>query len=555
MIEGLREMAVSNAASHGGRAQEGAVLGMLLAARPDLRADVPAASAEVARAVSEVNSMDPRDLQREAAALPAREPRREREGLPEIPGAAMGAVVTRFPPEPNGYPHIGHAKAAIINAEYARMYGGRFILRFDDTNPESERMEYHAAINVGLEWLGVRPDETKCTSDDMEEIHAAGGRLVGAGAAYVCTCSRDAMGRNRRDRAACRCSYDGPDEAQKKWRAMFTKSRPGSAVLRFRGDMKSDNTVMRDPVLFRIVDVPHYRQGTRYRVWPSYDMAVAIEDSRDGVTHSFRSKEFEMRAELAAAINGALGMRTPERGFFSRLELRGMPTSKRATRPLIEEGKVSWYDDPRLPTLEGLKRRGIKPEAVRRFVMSLGMTKSESTAPFESLVSFNRSVIDPVAGRLHMVEDPVRLDVAGLPPSVEIRNHPSSEMGSRTVDTSGGISIAEADAGALGEGSEATLMGIGRVRITRAGGSPAAEYLGGAGGQAIQWVPAGSHRLRILVPGELFRDGEYDEGSLSELDVYSEPAYLGVEEGAPVQFVRFGYCRKDSQTQAIFTHK
>lgn len=560
----IRRLALQNALGHGGQTREKTVLGKLLGARPELRQEIARVSPLIAGIVREVNAMPEEAQRREAEGqFPGPpEPRQGRGGDPALPGlegAERGMVVTRFPPEPNGYPHIGHAKAAIINSEYARMYDGRFILRMDDTNPESERMEYHAAIKVGLEWLGIEPDVIKSTSDDMGVLYEKGGELVGSGRAYVCTCKRDDIGRNRRERRACKCSMRDAGRHATDWEKMHEKFRPGEAILRFRGDMGSDNAVMRDPVLFRIVDAKHYVHGDRYRVWPSYDMAVAIEDSIDGVTHAFRSKEFEARRDLTAAILGALGMEGPRQGFFSRLEFRGMPTSKRVIRPLIEEGKVSWYDDPRLPTLEALKRRGIRPGAVRRFVMSLGLTKADTLAPFDALEAFNRKLVDADSTRLFMADDPRVLAVEGLPEGpFELPNHPGGGMGSRSVEAGPELYIPGADAAQAREGARLRLMGIGDVIITRAGAGLAGRFAGGeeAGVPRIQWVSKRTaHRIKVIVPGPLFEGEEFNGGSLRELDVYTEPHYLQLKEGEEIQFVRFGYCRKDSRTQAIFTHK
>ena len=367
----IRKMALQNAFEHGGQTQDKIILGKTLGIKPEFRTRVKEISKVISEIVALVNQLSTEEQQSEIEKefpelLKPREKVEEKEGLPELPGAEQGKVVTRFPPEPNGYPHIGHAKAAIINSEYAKMYGGKFILRMDDTNPEAERMEYHAAIKVGLEWLGIEFDQVKSTSDDMKVFYEKGIELINSGKAYICTCKRDEISKNRRERKACKCSFGDIEKNNKNWNKMNDKFKPGEAIVRFRGDMKADNAVMRDPVLFRIIDEKHYTVGDKYRIWPSYDMAVAIEDSIDGVTHAFRSKEFELRKELIDAILDALGMRKPYQGFFSRLEFKGMPISKRIIKPLIEEGKVSWYDDPRLPTLEALRRRGVKPKAIRK---------------------------------------------------------------------------------------------------------------------------------------------------------------------------------------------
>ena len=480
--------------------------------------------------------------------------------MPLLEGAIEGKVVTRFPPEPNGYPHIGHAKAAIINVEYAKMYGGKCILRMDDTNPEAERMEYHAAIKVGLDWLGVKFDIIKNTSDDMELFYEKGIELINSENAYVCTCKRDTVSKNRKERKSCKCSFRDIKENNQGWEKMFEKFKPGEAIVRFRGDMKSDNAVMRDPVLFRIIDEKHYTLGEKYRVWPSYDFAVAIEDSHDGITHAFRSKEFELRKDLINAILEALAMRKPYQGFFSRLEFKGMPVSKRILRPLIEQGKVSWYDDPRLPTLEGLRRRGIKAEAIKKFILSLGLTKANTLAPFDALESFNRKFVDADSIRLFMVHKPKKLLIHNLPFSfVEISNHPIKDMGKRKIEIDENILISEDDAKNIKEHTQIRLMGLGNVTITKVNRELEGDFIEGVETrniQKIQWVPEkNSHKIKLLIPNQLFIEDEFNENSLEELDVYTEPHYLKLKEGEEIQFVRFGYCRKDSQNQAIFTHK
>ena len=560
----IRKMALQNAFEHGGETRDKIILGKILGTKPEFRTKVKEISKDISEIVSNVNQLSSEEQKKEIddnfpEILAPKEKIQEREGLPELKNAIHGNVITRFPPEPNGYPHIGHAKAAIINSEYAKMYGGKFILRMDDTNPEAERMEYHAAIKVGLEWLGVEFDIIKNTSDDMELFYEKGIQLINSGKAYVCKCKREDISKNRRERKACKCSLEDIDKNNKNWEKMQEKFKPGEAVVRFRGDMKADNAVMRDPVLFRIIEGKHYTLGEKYRIWPSYDFAVAIEDSIDGITHAFRSKEFELREELTNAILDTLGMRKPHQGFFSRLEFKGMPISKRVIKPLIEEGKVSWYDDPRLPTLEALRRRGIKPEAIRKFIMSLGLTKANTLAPFDALEAFNRKFVDSDSIRLFMVSDAKKLTVNDLPmSSVEIPNHPINDMGKRKVDVDGNFYISGEDSESIKEGMQIRLLGLGNVSITKKGIELEGNFIEGEPKDIpkIQWVPQKTaHEIKMLVPKILFNGEEFNEDSLEELDVYTEPHYLQLKEGEEVQFVRYGYCRKDSQNQAIFTHK
>ena len=561
----IRKVALQNAFEHEGKTQDKIILSKILGTKPEFRSKVKEIIGDISEIVSSVNQLSLEDQKKEIEEnfpdlLKPKEKIEEREGLPPLQGAEQGKVVTRFPPEPNGYPHIGHAKAAIINAEYAKMYGGKCILRMDDTNPEAERMEYHAAIKVGLDWLGIEFDVVKSTSDDMEFFYEKGMELINAGKAYVCTCKRENISQNRKERKACKCSLGDINKNNQGWDKMFQKYKPGEAIVRFRGDMKADNAVMRDPVLFRIIDEKHYTLGEKYRVWPSYDFAVAIEDSKDGITHAFRSKEFELRKELINAILDELGMRKPYQDFFSRLEFNGMPISNRILKPLIEEGKVSWYDDPRLPTLEALRRRGIKAEAIKKFILSLGLTKANTLAPFDALESFNRKFVDADSIRLFMVNKPKKLKINKLPfSSIEVPNHPINDMGKRTIEIDGNVLIGSDDAQNLKPGIQVRLLGLGNIAITKVNEEFEGDFVEDgetSNIQKIQWIPQKTaHEIKLLVPNQLFIDEEFNENSLEELEVYTEPHYLKLKEGEEIQFVRFGYCRKDSQNQAIFTHK
>ena len=561
----IRKIALQNAFEHEGKTQDKIVLAKILGTKPEFRSKVKEIALDIAEIVFAVNQISFEEQRKEIEEnfpeiLIPKEKIEEREGLPPLKGAEQGKVITRFPPEPNGYPHIGHAKAAIINAEYAKMYGGKFILRMDDTNPEAERMEYHAAIKVGLDWLGIKFDVIKNTSDDMELFYKKGIELINSGKAYICTCKRDDISNNRKERKACKCSKGDIKQNIQGWEKMFDKYKSGDAIVRFRGDMKADNAVMRDPVLFRIIDEKHYTLGNKYRVWPSYDFAVAIEDSNDGVTHAFRSKEFELRKELIDAILDALNMRKPYQDFFSRLKFKGMPISKRILKPLIEEGKVSWYDDPRLPTLESLRRRGIKPEAIKKFILSLGLTKANTLAPFDTLESFNRKFVDADSIRLFMVNKPKKLTIKKLPFSfVEIPNHPIRDMGKRKINLDENFYISGEDAENIKEGTQIRLVGLGNVAVSKINGELEGEFIEDGDItdiQKIQWVPQkNAHIIKILIPKQLFIDDEFNENSLEELEAYTEPHYLQLKDGEEIQFVRFGYCRKDSQNQAIFTHK
>ena len=562
----IRKIALQNAVEHDGKTKDKVVLSKSLGTIPELKNNVNEAIPEIASIVSQVNDMSIEEQKTEIQNnFPEildvkKNVKEERVGLPPLEGAENGNVVTRFTPAPNGYPHIGHAKAAIISEEYAKMYGGKLVLRYDDTNSEDIRLEYWAAIKVGLDWLGIEFDEIKNTSDDIEMFYDKCVEMIKKNYAYVCTCKRNTISKNRKEMISCECSMGDVKQNEERWERMFKKYKPGEAIVRFRGDMESKNTVMRDPVLFRINDARHAQLAEEHRVWPSYDFAVAVEDSTDGITHALRSKEYELRNELYHAILDALDMRHPKMLEFSRLEFKGMPVSKRILRPLIDEGKVSSYDDPRLPTLAALERRGITPEAIRKFTLSLSLTKADTLAPFDSLEAFNRKIVDENSIRLFMVKDPKMLTIRNLPNStVELPNHPSNKMGTRKVMVEDSVFLSSDDVKSLKIGDQLRLMGLGNVKITSINSEITGEFTDDerdVNFMKLQWVSQkNAHELKILIPQRLFVDDKFNEESLEEIRVCVEPHYLELRNGEEIQFVRFGYCRKDSSKQAIFTHK
>jgi glutamyl-tRNA synthetase len=255
-----------------------------------------------------------------------------------------------------------------------------------------------------------------------------------------------------------------------------------------------------------------------------------------------------------------MNMRKPKMLEFSRLEFDGMPVSKRVLKPLVEEGKVSGFDDPRLPTLEGLRRRGIVPEAIRKFVLSLGFTKSDTLPPFETLESFNRKIIDPISVRLFIVFDPVKLTVTNNNlTEIEISNHPQNDMGKRKITIDGNFYISGNDVSTLKIGDEIRLLELYNVRITKTGQEMEGEAIGTNYKSDIpkmQWIPRKNPvNIEVLIPDILFINDQFNENSLEIKQAITEQYYLELNVGAEIQFVRFGYCRKDSANQAIYTHK
>jgi glutamyl-tRNA synthetase len=336
-----------------------------------------------------------------------------------------------------------------------------------------------------------------------------------------------------------------------------------NAVLRLKGDMKSTNTAMRDPTLFRIIQKKHPIQKDKYRVWPTYDFAGAVEDSLSGVTHPFRTKEYELRDEVYFKLLDLLNLRKPHLLEFARLSIEGMPVSKRKIKPLIDNGFVSGYDDIRLPTLRGLKKRGILPEAIKQFVISQGISKVESSIDFGLLEAENRRIIDPIAKRYFFVKEPVKLVVENAPVKTkEINLHPDNDqLGSRAIETDKTFFVQKSDMRPLKDGDIFRLKELFNVKIISKDRNVIGEYAGEnliANSAKIQWTTSKYISVKVFIPHLLFKDELFDTSSLETVDGYAEEAVSKLKTGEIIQFERFGFVRIENEENEVignFTHK
>lgn len=372
-------------------------------------------------------------------------------------GVYSREICTRFPPEPNGYLHIGSAFAIHTNVGIARKYGGRFHLRFDDTNPLKEDMEYVEAIIRDLEWLGCSPGEhIYYGSDYSEEIYRSAEMLILKGKAYVCDLTAEEVTAYRgtltepgtdspyRDRS--------PEENLRLFRAMRSGEYPsGAKVLRARIDMASPNMNLRDPVLYRIIHAEHYRTGNAWCIYPMYDFAHPIQDALEGVTHSLCSIEFKDHRPLYEWVLRELDTpEAPKQREFGRVNLTGVVTSKRYLRALVAGKYVDGWDDPRLPTLSGLRRRGFTPESIRDFVEEIGMVRNTAMVDFSLLEHCLRQDLKAKVPAVMAVLDPLKVVLtnyaAGASELLTVNNNPeNAELGSREVPFSGTLYIERAD--------------------------------------------------------------------------------------------------------------
>ncbi|MCH8843552.1 MAG: glutamine--tRNA ligase/YqeY domain fusion protein [SAR324 cluster bacterium] len=341
----------------------------------------------------------------------------------DLASAKNGAsVVTRFPPEPNGYLHIGHAKSICLNFGLAQDYGGRCHLRFDDTNPLTEDPEYIEAIKNDVRWLGFDWGEhLYYTSDYFERLYEFAVRLIGKGKAFVCGLSADEIRDARGTLTAP--GRDSPDRERSVAEnlALFTRMRAGefpdgSRTLRAKIDMASPNLNMRDPVIYRIRRTPHYRTGDAWSIYPSYDWAHGQSDFIESVTHSICTLEFEDHRPLYDWFLEQLETEPrPQQIEFARLNLGYTVMSKRLLQELVREGIVSGWDDPRMPTLAGLRRRGVTPQAIRRFCGLIGVAKADSLVDMGLLESCIRKELDADTPRVMCVHQPLRVVLQDWP--------------------------------------------------------------------------------------------------------------------------------------------
>jgi len=317
-----RKYALQNAINFNGKANSKAVAGRIIAELKDKNIppkDIFKIANYVSIEISNISIEEQiKELNKIAPELLIKEKKERDFSLPELPNAEQGKVVTRFPPEPNGYLHIGHAKAAIFDYEYSKMYNGKFILRFDDTNPENAKLEFYESQKKDLKWLGIEWDIEYNTSDNLETHYKLAEQLIDQEDAYICKCSPDQIKTGRFTGVNCSCRMNNSDESIEIWKNMIN-SISKNYVLRLKGDMKSVNTAMRDPTLFRIVNKSHPLHEDKYHVWPTYDFAGAVEDSLSGVTHPFRTKEYELRDESYFYLLNKLRLREPYLLEFARL--------------------------------------------------------------------------------------------------------------------------------------------------------------------------------------------------------------------------------------------
>lgn len=522
-------------------------------------------------------------------------------------GIYGGRVQTRFPPEPNGYLHIGHAKAITVDFGTSEKFGGLCNVRLDDTNPVAEDPEYVEAIVRDIEWLGYKPNQVLHASDYFDQLYTWAIHLVEQGLAYVDDQDNETISQQRggfgkpgiespyRDRSVA-------ENLDRLHRMRDGEFADGSCVLRAKIDMQSDNMSLRDPVMYRIRHVTHGHTGNKWPIYPAYDWAHGQSDAIEGVTHSLCTLEFESHRPLYDWFLNHLPLPgdKPRQIEFARLELSYTVTSKRRLAKLVSDGIVRGWDDPRMPTLRGLRRRGYPASAIRGFCQAIGTTRTNSRHKIEELESFVRRELNTSSQRRMVVTKPLKLVIDNWPvdehgaPKVEwfeLTNNPEKpEDGSRQVPFSGELFIEHDDFAEvpppkffrLSVGREVRLRGAyfvtatsivkdedGQIIEVHASYDPATRGGDAPDGRKVKstmhWVSA-AHAVNVraalydrlfteAVPGE--RTGEplddLNPNSVELLDdAKGEPMINEVQPGQVVQFERIGYFCADLDDPRLF---
>ncbi|MDR1066335.1 MAG: glutamine--tRNA ligase/YqeY domain fusion protein [Clostridiales bacterium] len=502
----------------------------------------------------------------------------------------LNKLRTRFPPEPNGYLHIGHAKAICINFGMAELYGGKCNLRFDDTNPAKESVEYVNAIIEDIKWLGFDwEDRLYYASDYFERFFEYALRLIKKGKAYVCDLTADEIKEYRGSLNAPGKNSPYRERSAEENLNLFTRMRDGefsdgSRTLRAKIDMASPNINMRDPVIYRIARVTHHRAGDKWNIYPMYDYAHPLEDAIEGITHSLCSMEFEDHRPLYDwCVNETDAEFKPRQIEFAKLNLTNAIMGKRYMRALVEEGKADGWNDPRLVTISGLRRRGYTPEAVRDFCERVGVSKANSVVDSALLDHCAREDLKPKAKMIMAVINPLKVVITnyqeGVSEDLIVENNAENpDMGVRTTLFSRELYIERDDFMEdapksfyrLSPGKEVRLKGAyfircddvikdenGAVTELRCSYDPMTKSGSGFTGRkakgVIQWVSAMN---AVKIETRMYDcfafdtpDGpaENPDSLIINENSYAEPAIIGAKPDDRFQFLRIGYFCMDGK--------
>jgi glutamyl-tRNA synthetase len=574
--EVIRKIALLNAIRHEGKAQAGPVIGKILGEKSEFRTKVKELSTLVNDVVKEVNNLPLSEQQRIVEekwpeAL-VKEKVEEEKRLPSLPNADKYAqVVTRFSPNPDCVLHLGSARAIILCYEYARMYKGKFILRFEDTDPKVKRpvLEFYDRIRQDLAWLECEPDEEYIQSDRIPIYYEYAERLLKDGNAYVCTCPPELFREKILASKPCECRNLPPEKQLERWQLMLEgKYKQGEVVCRVKTDLHHPNPAVRDWPALRVIDAekyPHPRVGSKYHVWPLYNLACGVDDHLMGITHIIRGKEHLTNQVRQEYMYKHLGWKYPEAIHYGRLKITGASLSKSKIVQGIREGLYKDWDDPRLATFAALRRRGITPDAIKKMIIDVGPKTSDVILSWENLYAYNRKILDPTADRYFFVHNPIELTVQKIPKAFTARLHlhpDQPERGFREYtikpegnDNAATIWVSKKDMDASKIGNLIRLMELFNIKIESVNVysaeasfiSETYEEAKKAKAQLIHWIYVGKDMpCQVIMPDATVAEG------------IAESACKQLKPNSVIQFERFGFVRIDevnTKLTAYYAHK
>ena len=550
--------ALQNAVKHGGVPQAGAVIGMVMGAHPELRSRAKEVSGLAKEAIADVAALSPEarisTLQERAPEMFAAlsEKHEHKKVLPDLENAEKG-VVMRFAPNPSGPLHIGHARAAALNDAYVKQYGGRYILRIEDTDPKRVDPEAYEMVVEDLKWLGLGLTETVTQSDRLTLYYDLCRQLIERGGAYVCTCDNEHFKELKQKKTACPCRDQPVEKNLKLWQKMLDHGfKEGEVSVRIRTDLDNPDPAMRDFPAFRILDSPPHPK-VKAHVYPLMNFSVVADDHLLGVTHVIRGKDHIANTRRQQYIYDHFGWQVPVYRHYGRMGIEGVVLSTSQMRLGIKEGTYSGWDDIRLGTMRALARRGISPEAVKNAMLAIGIGDTDISFSWDNLYAENRKIVDPTANRYFFVPDPIVVTIEGAAPhTAHALLHPGdTARGTRTLEFEGQVLLPKSEI--VPGTAMVRLKDLFNVKIAWDGTSPSFSFGGdsladarAAKARIIQWLPAQATVPCTLLTQEGEMKGACEPQVRSDLDKV-------------VQFERVGFARIDSADAsgitAYLTHK
>jgi len=547
----LRKYALQNAVKYGGKPQAGTVIARVMGEFPEFRSEGRKISVLTNAIVKEVSRLSPEKQREELAALAPRllEELSEvhehvKAGLPALEGAENG-VVMRFAPNPSGPLHLGHARAALLNDAYVRRYGGKYILRIEDTDPRRVDPDAYTTVREDCAWLDLVIDEIVFQSDRLDTYNEYARKLIDIGGAYVCTCEADQFRELKLARRACPCRDPSPEKNLELFEAMLNgEYGEGEVTLRVKTDIEHPDPAVRDFSALRIVSSPpHPRVDAT--VFPLMNFSVAIDDHLLGVTHVIRGKDHIANTARQRYIFDYFGWKYPVYRHYGRMGIEGVVLSTSQMKAGIRDGIYTGWDDIRLGTLRAIARRGITPGAVRNAVLEIGIGETDISFSWENLYAKNRDIVDPVANRYSFVPDPVLLEIADAPCGfvAQAMLHPNEpSRGYRNLPFDGSVFIPKGD---LACGGMIRLKDLFNIRLGEDRDCLVATFAGKSLDEArkakapiIQWLPP-AHTIPCVLHKP---DGE--------MRGYCEPM-VALDAGKVVQFERIGFVRIEKATAML----